>query len=1132
MNSWPVNWEALDALIIDFAKSENLIDDSSPPSSPSLSSSYHSRLIIRQIRRSLHVGNIDTAIDLLRVHAPFVLEDQRLLSRLQKLKFIELLRKGTRDYHAFAVDYLRKSLAPCALNAYPRMRNSSMFFLPLYNKYDLTSPVANEWAEKRRYDIAGLLSSVLRAHFHAYNPIFSITLRYLMSIHKGFCFRQGIVSPISNLTERLLLEECDFPAIPPESLYEAQVLDEVDIQALAHAVELTRQGAIDSLRFSKGDLFEAFQGNCGSGMKTLSEPLKGNPPESGCYSSLESSIDVDHRGAKRSNSETSANTDLSSMQGTDSELRFASEPSNNLEDCSPSGSHHSENSSLLRNRSHGAGERSKCKQWRGRCDELDFISVNHFDQYGKEEGVENTNVEDKYEIVLRMKELSSIGMAAEGCMLPLGPLAACDPTLPNPLKETLVSLLRPSEDTLVTGLPLHALATALQVAFGKRLGIEEPHLEFLALPRADAIHLLAQYKGNAETRVKKITSNLSRFARGWGLPQIKEEDDSTEKSKTTKIHVEKELEQVDSPEAEPAHDEQEPESFEAPTTRQSDRVRRRPNWHSYYVIEGNIAYCLLTENGEPSTYQEAINSSDVSLWMMAMQEEIEALYKNNTWDFVPLPQGRKPVGNKWVFKIMRNVRVVLAICAILNLHLEQLDVKITFLHGNLEEEIYMLQPEGPNKDHIEELKAQLAREFEMKDLGSANKILGMQIHQDIREKKELSGKLSYSSSSRISKLKGLESSQARLRVVLRDKYSHRFFGKNFIAPSETHTSCGDSIVHNLNMSGHGSSRSEAGDNRPAESSNSPALARQGEEQAPYGVLVTDQDVFFRTLDAILTRFQPPITSTLRMNIAKELKDLGAPEFKGEAEEGPVVADLCLNYVKIMLDGIHCSNVEKLDGVISLLPGQQVDRTVYEYECEFNKLSHFAAEKDACECLRKAQNERFGNQRTQPSKRTTASSSFAPPKRSRDFDFRSQAQSESMASVARESNQMRARQTQSVGSGDGRAQQSQIRQCEIYGRSHSGTCNVVTGACFRCGEVGHFMRDCPLGTGEPVQSEQSASMSQRRRGRGRGRSQPESSTQQEICSTARVYNMNTNEDFDDPEIIREELRLCFGQMMME
>ncbi|KAK8652987.1 hypothetical protein V6N13_127008 [Hibiscus sabdariffa] len=680
MDSLPVNWEALDALIIDFAKSENLIDDSSPPPSPSLSSSYRSRLVIRQIRRSLEVGNIDAAIDLLRVHAPFVLEDQRLLFRLQKLKFIELLRKGTRDDRTFAIDYLRKSLAPCALNAYPEAYEEFKHVLLafIYDKDDRTSPVANEWAEKRRCEIAGLVSSVLRAHFHAYNPIFSMTLRYLMSIHKGYCFRQGIVSPISNLTERLLLEERDFSAIPPEGLYEAQVFDEVDIQALAHAVELTRQGAIDSLRFAKGDLFEAFQnevcrmrlddamldelvreycvyrGFVEYGMKTLSEPLKGNPPESGCFSSPESSIDVDHRGAKRSNSENSATTDLSCMQGTDVELRFASEPTYNLEDCSPSGSHHSENSSLLRNRSHGACERSKRKRWRGRCDELDFISDNHFSRCGKEEvstalqvasttismGVENNNLEDKYEIVLRMKELAGRGMAAEvveeinsldpnffeqnhvllfqfkqveflklvglgdhsgalrvACSH-LGPLAAHDTNLLKPLKETLVSLLRPSEDTLVIG-SLHALATSLQVAFGKRLGVEEPHLmrimratlhthcewfklqmckdrfesllridslkendppmltsftasksnvesctigssqatmssatrvsddggspnqassrdaicdenailkvmEFLALPRADAIHLLAQYNGNAETVIQQI----------------------------------------------------------------------------------------------------------------------------------------------------------------------------------------------------------------------------------------------------------------------------------------------------------------------------------------------------------------------------------------------------------------------------------------------------------------------------------------------------------------------------------------------------------------------------------------------------------------------------------------------------
>lgn len=39
-------------------------------------------------------------------------------------------------------------------------------------------------------------------------------------------------------------------------------IGQVDIQSLAHAVELTRQGAVDSLRFAKGDLFLAFQVIC------------------------------------------------------------------------------------------------------------------------------------------------------------------------------------------------------------------------------------------------------------------------------------------------------------------------------------------------------------------------------------------------------------------------------------------------------------------------------------------------------------------------------------------------------------------------------------------------------------------------------------------------------------------------------------------------------------------------------------------------------------------------------------------------------------------------------------------------------------------------------------------------------
>ncbi|CAA7401625.1 unnamed protein product [Spirodela intermedia] len=270
MDSSPVNWEALDSLVMDFAKSDNLVEDlPSSPASPSSSStassssssSYRLRLLVRQIRWSLETGNIDRTIDLLRQHAPAVLEDHRLLFRLQKQKFIELLRKGTAGARQSAIECLRKALAPCALDAYPEAYEEFKHALLalIYDKEDENSPVANEWSEKRRFDTAGLLSSILRAHLHSYDPVFSMTLRYLISIHKVYCFRQGIQSPISDLTQRLLFEDRDPPGIPQENLYEAPPFDEVDIQALAHAVELTRQGAIDSLKFAKGNLYQAFQ---------------------------------------------------------------------------------------------------------------------------------------------------------------------------------------------------------------------------------------------------------------------------------------------------------------------------------------------------------------------------------------------------------------------------------------------------------------------------------------------------------------------------------------------------------------------------------------------------------------------------------------------------------------------------------------------------------------------------------------------------------------------------------------------------------------------------------------------------------------------------------------------------------
>ena len=244
---------------------------------------------------------------------------------------------------------------------------------------------------------------------------------------------------------------------------------------------------------------------------------------------------------------------------------------------------------------------------------------------------------------------------------------------------------------------------------------------------------------------------------------------------------------------------------------------------------------------EPANYKEAITCQDSSKWVVAMQEEMESLQKNGTWTLANLPKGKKAVKCKWVFKKKEgipgieeprykarlvakgfsqipgvdfndiyspvvkhtSIRLLLGIVALNDFELEQLDVKTAFLHGELEEEIYMEQPEGfqvegkedhvcrlqkslyglkqsprqwykrfdtfvvnlgfkrssydscvymrpvgdgsftylllyvddmlvaaRSKSEIAKIKVQLSTEFDMKDLGAAKRILGMEIRRD------------------------------------------------------------------------------------------------------------------------------------------------------------------------------------------------------------------------------------------------------------------------------------------------------------------------------------------------------------------------------------------------------------------
>ena len=77
------------------------------------------------------------------------------------------------------------------------------------------------------------------------------------------------------------------------------------------------------------------------------------------------------------------------------------------------------------------------------------------------------------------------------------------------------------------------------------------------------------------------------------------------------------------------------------------RNTRRPGW----LTTDMVVACALPviEEAIPSTFREAEISSEARMWKKAMNEEMQSLYKNDTWELTKLPKGKKAIGCKWVF---------------------------------------------------------------------------------------------------------------------------------------------------------------------------------------------------------------------------------------------------------------------------------------------------------------------------------------------------------------------------------------------------------------------------------------------------------------------------------------------------
>ena len=97
----------------------------------------------------------------------------------------------------------------------------------------------------------------------------------------------------------------------------------------------------------------------------------------------------------------------------------------------------------------------------------------------------------------------------------------------------------------------------------------------------------------------------------------------------------------------------EDEEPQTPALRKSVREKRKPERYSPSAFYSGFS--LTITDDDPRTVREVVDSEDGKIWKEAMVDEMASLHKNEAWDLVELPAGRKPIRSKWVFKKKMNV---------------------------------------------------------------------------------------------------------------------------------------------------------------------------------------------------------------------------------------------------------------------------------------------------------------------------------------------------------------------------------------------------------------------------------------------------------------------------------------------